>query len=71
MEKAELLTEKMKTLELKCCALAVDRANQFGAWLSGDQSFQCGPMGNNVRGRFNQVFKDIREVMENYGGDEI
>lgn len=61
----------MKALELKRCDIAVDRANQLGEWLGGDQTFQCGPMGNNIRGRFNQVFKEVQEAMEKYAGDDL
>lgn len=68
LKAAEPLAEKLKAAELKRGRIAVDQADQLGRWLVG-QTFQCGPMGNKVRGRFNQVMKDIQQAMENYGGD--
>lgn len=70
LKKAEPLSEKLKAIELKRCGIAVDHARRLGEWLVGDQTFQCGPMGNNIRGRFNQMFKECQEDMTNFNRDE-
>ena len=66
LKEVEALAEGLKEQELKRCRRVKAQADKFARWLSSDQSFSCGPMGNKIRGEFNQLFRAVEEDLKSY-----
>lgn len=64
--KGEALSGQIKNDELIRCGMIKTQAEEFGRWLSADQSFPCGSMSNRVNGKYQSIFKACKEALEKY-----